>query len=139
MRCEGDQVRYGPDRLIFNTVTALRDVHSFGNNVQKCKGYQAMTHRVPNTITQRNKTLHVKQRRVLSQGFSDRAMRHYEEVIAAHVNEFCHHLTDEGVQSIQLQGGLAKNKWYSPTDMAQWCESGVVRFQAWVTLQLVEL
>ncbi len=86
-----------------------------------------MMHRVPNTITQRNKALHAKQRRVLSHGFSDRAMRNYEEVIAAHADKFCRHLTEDEGQLSQMEGASAKREWSAPKDMAHWCKSGAVR------------
>ncbi|KAF2728288.1 cytochrome P450 [Polyplosphaeria fusca] len=109
LRCHetyGDYVRYGPDRLIFNTVESLKDTYSFGKNVKKCKGYLTMMHRVPNTITQRDKAMHAKQRRLLGRGFSDAALRSYEEIIDRHIQRF-------------LQNLESSNKdWSSPKDMS---------------------
>lgn len=99
-----------------------KDIYSHGKNLQKCKGYLTMMHRVPNTITQRDKSLHAKQRRLLRDGLSDGAMRMYEKIIAAHANNFCHHLTEDLSHSPQQEGGKAENQWSSPKDMAQWCE-----------------
>ncbi|KAF2116791.1 cytochrome P450 [Lophiotrema nucula] len=84
----GNYVRYGPDRLIFNTAESLKDTYSFGKKVKKCKGYLTMMHRVPNTLTQRDKLMHAKQRRLLSRGFSDAALRSYEGIIDLHVQRF---------------------------------------------------
>lgn len=99
-----------------------KDIYSHGKNLQKCKGYLTMMHRVPNTITQLDKALHARQRRLLSHGFSDGAMRMYDKVIAAHADNFCHYLAQDLSGSLQLEGDMGDNKWSSPKDMAKWCE-----------------
>lgn len=88
-----------------------------------------MMHRVPNTITQRNKTLHVKQRRLLGHGFSDAALRTYEETIVSHINIFCHHLGENRGQLVQEEPAIAKEQWSAPKDMALWCEFTCYRHQ----------
>ena len=67
-----------------------------------------MMHRVPNTITQRNKALHAKQRRLLSNGFSDAALRSYEKPIHYHVHRLCQQLA-------KFEG-----EWSAPTNMSDW-------------------
>lgn len=80
-----------------------------------------MMHRVPNTITQRNKALHAQQRRILSHGFSDAALRSYEESMAAHTQEFYQHLSRS--DEIQTKGTAMLDKgWSGPKDMARWCD-----------------
>ncbi|KAF2811147.1 cytochrome P450 [Mytilinidion resinicola] len=115
----GDHIRYGPDRLIFNTADEfVLDVYSSGKDVHKCKGYLTMMHRVPNTITQRNKTLHARQRRLLSHGFSDAALRSYEETIDRHVQRLCEKLGPDDCESDE--------NWSCAKDMSKW--TGYITF-----------
>jgi len=56
--------------------------------------------------------LHAKQRRTLALGFSDAALRSYEDVIYSHAKSFCS----------RLQGYEPGNKeWSSTQNMAHWC------------------
>ncbi|KAF2490392.1 benzoate 4-monooxygenase cytochrome P450, partial [Lophium mytilinum] len=114
----GDHVRYGPNRLIFNTAESIKDIYSSGKNVQKCKGYLTMMHRVPNTITQRNKALHAKQRRLLSHGFSDAALRSYEETIDRHIQRLSEQLGSSCCESDE--------SWSCVRDMSRW--TGYITF-----------
>ena len=78
-------------------------------------------HKVPNTITQRDKTLHAQQRRLLSNGFSDAALRAYEEPIAGHVERFCQLLLPS--EEIETNGSAMDDKaWSPPKNMAHWCD-----------------
>ena len=80
-----------------------------------------MMHKVPNTITQRDKTLHAQQRRLLSNGFSSVSLRSYEGPIAMHVRKFLRLLTQnkkpKSNSSTTSDGG-----WSAPKDMAHWCD-----------------
>lgn len=96
-----------------------------------------MMHRVANTITQRDKTLHARQRRLLSHGFSDAALRNFEEAIAAHVNNFCHHLIEDERQSGEVGSIMGEREWSSTKDMALWCESTCLPVQ--ILLPIIEL
>ncbi|KAG9244843.1 cytochrome P450 [Calycina marina] len=118
----GDKVRYAPNRLLFNTSAALKDIYSNNKNVKKSEVYNAMVHRAPNTLTQRDKKLHARNRRLISQGFSESSMRVYEKPMAAQIDIFCRCLMENEEEPINgisypLEGG-----WSPPRDMAKWCE-----------------
>ncbi|KAA6414706.1 MAG: benzoate 4-monooxygenase cytochrome P450 [Lasallia pustulata] len=69
----GPLIRQGPDKLVFNSATALHDVYSSNEVQQKSYGYTTM---IPapgayNISTAVDKGIHKHKRKVLSQGFSD--------------------------------------------------------------------
>lgn len=55
----------------------------------KSRAYEAMMHRVPNTITLRDREEHGRRRRILGSGFSDQAIKSYEGKIRRIVERFC--------------------------------------------------
>lgn len=78
-------------------------------------------HKVPNTITQRDKTVHAQQRRLLSNGFSEASLRSYEEPIAMHVRKFLRLLTQN--EKTESNGSAAADGgWSAPKNMAHWCD-----------------
>lgn len=79
-----------------------------------------MMHRVANTITQRDKALHAKQRRLLSHGFSEAALRAYEGPITDHTRIFCECLAPE--EPSDAHDPQATGQWSQPKDMADWCK-----------------
>jgi hypothetical protein len=79
--------------------------------VKKCKGYLTMMHRVTNTITQRDKDIHVKQRALLSKGFSDATLRLFSETIDFYTQQLLQHLDDH-------QNQLSRD-WSSPKDLSR--------------------
>ncbi|KAH8812508.1 cytochrome protein [Xylogone sp. PMI_703] len=111
----GDRVRYSPNRLLINTPTALRDIYSNGEkNVTKSRAYEAMMHRVPNTITLRDRKEHARRRRILGAGFSDQAIKSYEGKIRIITGRLCAALSPDADQ--EKQGG-----WSESRNMADWC------------------
>ena len=90
-------------------------------NVKKSKGYLSMMAKVPNTITQRDKTLHAQQRRLLSHGFSDAALRAYEDPLHAHINNFCEVVGEFKEQSPINIVSKDDQIWSEPKNMADWC------------------
>jgi len=82
-----------------------------------------MMHRVPNTITQRNKALHAKQRRILSNGFSDAKLRSYESIITAHVENFSRHLAGNSRSEKHDEPDSGSEPWSDAMDMSIWCKS----------------
>lgn len=115
----GDVVRYAPNRLLINTNTALREIYSHSKHLSKAKGYKAMWHRAPNTLTTINKLSHIKKRRIMSQGFSDKAMKMYEPRILRHVTKFC-----QTIEHLIRKDNLAKpdsSSWTKPIVMSDWC------------------
>jgi len=80
-----------------------------------------MMHRVANTITQTNKSLHAKQRRLLSYGFSEPALKSYEAAIHEHVDIFCSLLSQDSDETSALPLH-SSDGWSEPMNMATWCK-----------------
>ena len=91
-------------------------------NVKKSKGYLSMMAKVPNTITQRDKILHAQQRRLLAHGFSDAALRAYEEPLYEHISNFCEIIGDVRKNSFGTADLEDHRVWSEPKDMASWCK-----------------
>lgn len=87
-------VRFGPNSLSFNSNTALKEIYGFKPNVRKAKFYEAFwaTKDSFSTHSAIDKSVHARKRRVLSQAFSDAAIKSMENHILAHVRQFCQNL-----------------------------------------------
>ncbi|KAI0418819.1 isotrichodermin C-15 hydroxylase [Xylaria grammica] len=109
----GKIVRFGPNSLSFNSNGALKDIYGFKANVRKAAFYDAFAHPVPNTHNTRDKHVHARKRRVLSQAFSDSAMKEMERYILANVRSFC--------EQIGLGASNDHKGWTVPKNMADWC------------------
>ncbi|KAI8948613.1 isotrichodermin C-15 hydroxylase [Xylaria longipes] len=109
----GKIVRFGPNSLSFNSNSALKDIYGFKANVRKAEFYDAFAHPVPNTHNTRDKNVHARKRRVLSQAFSDSAMKEMERYILANVRSFC--------EQIGLSASDDRKGWTVPKNMADWC------------------
>ena len=94
----GNIVRFGPNSLSFNTNTALKEIYGFKGNVRKADFYSAFpaTKDSFSTHSAIDRAAHARKRRVLSQAFSDAAIKSMENHILAHVRQFCSNLGDKG-------------------------------------------
>ena len=106
-------MRFGPNSLSFNSNTALKEIYGFRANVRKAEFYDAFVHPAPNTHNTRDKALHARKRRVLSQAFSDAAIKQMERYVLANVRTFCQ----------QIGAGAADDRkgWSLPKNMSDWC------------------
>ncbi|KAI3318071.1 isotrichodermin C-15 hydroxylase [Xylariaceae sp. AK1471] len=109
----GKIVRFGPNSLSFNSNGALKDIYGFKANVRKAAFYDAFAHPVHNTHNTRDKNVHARKRRVLSQAFSDSAIKEMERYILANVRSFC--------EQIGLGASEDRKGWTLPKNMADWC------------------
>ena len=117
----GKIVRFGPNSLSFNSNSALRDIYGFKSNVRKAAFYDAFAHPVPNTHNTRDKHVHARKRRVLSQAFSDSAMKEMERYILANVRSFCEQIGRLGGGG-NNEGSIEERKgWTVAKNMADWC------------------
>ncbi|KAG6110715.1 hypothetical protein E4U31_005416 [Claviceps sp. LM219 group G6] len=114
----GKVVRFGPNSLSFNSSQSLRDIYGFRSNVRKAEFYDAFVHPAANTHNTRDKEVHARKRRVLSQAFSESAMKEMQRYILGNVRTFCEQigLVDGGSDG----GGDAKG-WTRPRNMSDWC------------------
>ncbi|KAI8962810.1 cytochrome P450 [Daldinia sp. FL1419] len=109
----GKVVRFGPNSVSFNSNTALKEIYGFKSNVRKAEFYDAFVHPASNTHNTRDKALHARKRRVLSQAFSDGAVKEMERYILANVRSFC--------EQIGLGASDEQKGWTVPKNMADWC------------------
>jgi len=128
----GDYVRYGPSKLIISRDHAIKGEKDKGKPrneqylllhrhlfSQKSKAYRAFemtptAHDLQSTV---DKTAHSRKRRVMSQAFSDTALKFLEEHIHRHVDIFVKCLADR--DSSRTNNG--KDLWTHPKNVAQWC------------------
>ncbi|EAW11678.1 cytochrome P450 [Aspergillus clavatus NRRL 1] len=133
----GDFVRYGPNSLLVNTATGLHDIYGHGKNFRKAQRYAAMVHRAPNTLTVIDKKKHGKKRRVISQGFSDAALKNHEVVINEQIRQLLAQLkTGEGGKAVSV------GSWSSPKNMGRFTDyfafdvmSNIIFGVPWSTLR----
>lgn len=86
--------------------------------MRKAEFYDAFVHPAANTHNTRDKEQHARKRRVLSQAFSDAAMREMQRYILANIRTFCHQigLPDGGAGDDEKKSG-----WTQPRNMSDWC------------------
>ncbi|MCJ1250608.1 hypothetical protein MMC30_007836 [Trapelia coarctata] len=115
----GECVRYGPNKVIFDTNTAVLDVYGRTANVQKSTAYRAFetsptAHDTQSTV---DKVAHARKRRVLGQAFSDSAIRSFEDHVLGHVKAFVTHLAPADVSTEKPQ----ESSWSAPANVASLC------------------
>ncbi len=106
-------MRFGPNSISFNSNTALKDIYGFKANVRKAEFYDAFVHPAPNTHNTRDKVLHARKRRVLSQAFSDSAIKEMEKYVLANIRTFC--------DQIDRAASDERKGWSVPKNMSDWC------------------
>ena len=129
-------MRYSPNRLVFNTPTALRgesnpvtksiftdkhiDIYGRGRNTQKSQGYAPHPYfpAVYNTHNCIDKEMHGRKRRIVSQGFAPSTILASEPMILGHVRNLCTALLGEPDAWRPLEG----HQWSIPRDMGSWSE-----------------
>jgi cytochrome P450 len=120
----GRAVRFGPDSLSVSSAAALKDIYGFRANVRKSEFYDAFVHPAPNTHNVRDKDVHARKRRVLSQAFSDGAIREMERYILANIRTFCDRVGDlgrAGRTGAEKEESTSGGGWTAPKNMADWC------------------
>lgn len=115
----GEHVRYAPNRVMFCSPDAAKDIYGNRNNVIKSTVYNTLRHGGGNTLTLRNKAEHAARRRVVSSGFSDASLRLLEPKILAQVHRFVRGLLATGTNSLESK---TNTNWTESRDMALWCD-----------------
>lgn len=90
----GPIVRFGPNSLSFNSNSALKEIYGFKANVRKSRFYEAFwaNKHAASTHSSIDQAIHARKRRVLSNAFSDAAMKAMEKYTLAHIRQFCENL-----------------------------------------------
>lgn len=90
----GPVFRYGPNRLSFNTSTALHTIYTPKANIRKSDFYKILNSPAgPSILAAIPNDMHARKKRVLSQAFSEKALRSIEEYMLLHTREFCEKLS----------------------------------------------
>lgn len=112
-------MRFGPNSLSVNSSTALKDIYGFRANVRKARFYSVFppNKQAFNTHNTINKASHARKRRVLSQAFSDSALKSMEKYILANIRTFCTHLAQDS-SSIQAAEKCSEG-WGKAQNMAE--------------------
>ncbi|KAI0451239.1 cytochrome P450 [Xylaria acuta] len=89
----GSVVRVAPDRLVFNSATALRDIYQ-SDRLVKSHAYRAAQHRpgIFNIFTVVDRALHRSKRKVVGQVISEQSMRTFEPTTVQEIDIFIKHL-----------------------------------------------
>ncbi|KAL2813391.1 cytochrome P450 [Aspergillus granulosus] len=87
----GPHVRLAPNFVSVNTVEGMHKIYGHGNRFRKADFYNAFPAiaGVYNTHNAIDKFVHGRKRRVLSQAFSDHALKGMEDVMLLHVRQLC--------------------------------------------------
>ncbi|KAI1455226.1 cytochrome P450 [Annulohypoxylon moriforme] len=96
----GSVVRQGPNKLVFNTIEAVRDIYK-NDRTTKSKAY---IHLGPNltietTVTARNRHVHRSRRHFVGQVLSERFMRIFEPTMMSQVDLFIQHIHESAKES----------------------------------------
>lgn len=73
-----------------------------------------MVHKAANILTLRDKTQHGVRRRILSQGFSESALRSFEPAILSHIEQFVHKISPWEIET--------DGKWSTAWNMSRECD-----------------
>ena len=114
----GQVVRFGPNSLSFSTNTAFQQIYGTKANVQKSSHYTAAGKSV-SIFTTIDKTIAASRRRLLSQAFSDAALKELQPYVLDGVQSFCRSLlaaNPSAEPAAQQQHRSAT--WSSPKDIA---------------------
>lgn len=116
----GKFVRYGPNKISINSNVALHDIYGFRSNVRKAQFYSAFpaTKGSWSTHSAIDRAMHARKRRVLSQGFSDTAMKGLQPHILGVIRTFTEAVGD--YQGRNVFGEKKQQTWSTPKDMAVW-------------------
>ncbi|OCK81164.1 cytochrome P450 [Lepidopterella palustris CBS 459.81] len=111
----GDIVRFGPNRLLFNSSQGLHDIYH-SKHVKKSKGYLAI---IPapgaySVHTSIDKAMHRHKRRVLTQGLSDDVLRKFEPTLMNHIHLY--------IQRLMEGHGTTAEGWTPPKNMTPYCD-----------------
>ncbi|OJJ38166.1 hypothetical protein ASPWEDRAFT_312186 [Aspergillus wentii DTO 134E9] len=108
----GSHVRVAPNFVSVNTDQGLHDIYGHGKRLKKADFYNAFPaiKGVYNTHNVIDKTVHGRKRRVLSQAFSDHALKAMEDVMLLHVRQLCAVLGGEdGMKGNEKTSNVVRN------------------------------
>ncbi|EER23657.1 hypothetical protein D8B26_001785 [Coccidioides posadasii str. Silveira] len=116
----GPHVRVAPNFLSINSAQGLHDIYGHGKKVKKGDFYNAFPaiKGVYNTHNVIDKHVHGRKRRVLSQAFSDNALKGMEGVMLVNIRQFCAIMA--GDEPSLDAGAQRTQKGFVVRNMADW-------------------
>lgn len=108
----GPVVRYAPNRLMINSLSALNAIYGHSSPTIKATTYDALVHRAPSSLTLKDKSEHRQRRKILSQGFSDASLRQFEGKMVNLILKMCQ----------QIAPSREDREWSEPRNMSDWCD-----------------
>ncbi|KAI1264045.1 cytochrome P450 [Xylariaceae sp. FL1019] len=99
----GSAVRAGPNRLVFNSIEALRDIYQ-NDRIVKPEIYRGAQTRPDqsNVFNTRDKNVHRFKRRIIGQALSDQSMRAFEPTLLEQVDVFLKVLLDSQSSPVNI-------------------------------------
>ncbi|KAI0140502.1 cytochrome P450 [Xylariaceae sp. FL1272] len=95
----GPIVRIAPNRLVFNTVTALHDIYQ-NDRVVKSHAYRsAVRNNVDNVFTSLDKALHRSKRRMVGAALTERATKSFEPTVLKQIDVYLRELLSQARES----------------------------------------
>jgi cytochrome P450 len=115
-------VRVAPNFVSVNTVQGLHDIYGHGKRLKKADFYNAFPaiKGVYNTHNAIDKAVHGRKRRVLSQAFSDHALKGMEDVMLLHIRQFCAIMAGERYGKDIVQPERGDEKGLAVRNLADW-------------------
>ncbi|KAI9041924.1 cytochrome P450 [Aspergillus affinis] len=111
----GPIVRFGPNHISIKDVRALEPIYGHGANVRKSRWYSSFYS--VSIFNATDKDVHARKKRVMSQAFSDQALRAMEPHIISSIREWCGAI---GKDASSKNKSGASDRWTEPKDMAHW-------------------
>ncbi|KAM0177897.1 hypothetical protein ACHAPF_003863 [Botrytis cinerea] len=111
----GPIVRVGPNRLSFNSTTALQDIYSSAANTQKSDFYTIYHYffKGPSVLTTIDKKIHALKRRILVKALNPQAVQELQNLIYQNSQRFSEYLR------ARKNGKVSAGEWTHPHDMSK--------------------
>ncbi|ETS75220.1 hypothetical protein PFICI_13704 [Pestalotiopsis fici W106-1] len=98
----GSVMRYGPNRLVFNSVTAIRDIYQ-NPRTTKSHLYLFSTNKgVPFIFNTLDRSGHARKRKIIGPALSERSMRMFEPIMSSQVDVFLKYLLKSGSNLVDV-------------------------------------
>ena len=114
----GNVVRIGPNKLSFNTASAVKDIYTDRKANMIKSGWTHTGERINPSITTHStsdRQVHAARRKLLNDAFSDRAMNSLDKYIVEQIRQWCSKLGDADGNAEDEMAGWSKGR-----EMAQW-------------------
>ncbi|KAL4992945.1 cytochrome P450 [Aspergillus recurvatus] len=109
----GPIVRYAPDKLVFSSPNAMKDIYSVSSNVTKDPMYSVLGKDKLNLVSLVDKKEHFKRRKLVASSFSPANVKDFEPRMLIYVQRFLDALLPRTI--------IAISSWGPAINMSDWC------------------